>query len=1275
MGWSYMPDELGNSGSAYTSWYGYWSPQCNGLAYDPNIVYLPPVTSTGASYANISFTSAPSDGFLSSSAKTDLSSRYYYSYNGNGGVKQPALNWQYTTSGTVSNTFYTECKLTSGSVFTKVLTSGMTTAQKQNYANWYSYYRKRYLVMRTGVGLAFSKLSDQYRVGFSTINYTGSTDGTEFLNIADFSAAQKASFFKTLYENQPSGSTPLRSALAKVGRYYGDKLSGQSVDPVQYQCQKNFAILSTDGYWNGSAGTDLNNSSIANQDGSSVDPSARPKYDGGAATLTNTTRWTTTQTVVTRTTSVKAGGDALTNKELKRKDCTSSGSGAAKRYTCVVEAKTDKKNHGLSDGDTVTIAGASPTGYNGSFTIDDADGDKFKYTVSNLTAELADKATKNVEGTTSKACSAALPSTRTVATTTTVTTTSNVQVQKIVNSIITSDVTTPSPSPATSTVTTQECVSGSTPISTVTSTVSDSGAVEVSGSRSTTSTSTTSGGSSGSLADVAFYYFNTDLRDTAWGNCVGALGSGTSVCGTADKFLKQNMVTFGIGLGVNGTLRFDKSYITQTAPGSGDFYDLKKGLKSWPVPSDGGNAENVDDLWHAAVNSTDFGTTALPVAKPNTQYFSAQDPSQLINSLNGALDTIKQIVGSASAAATSTLQPVTGDNDVFVAKFTSAKWYGDVERFSINPDTGAVTGEASWSAGVELDARDLVANPRKVYYQQSGSLKAFTYANLSADGWSSHLDGFCSKTGVAGSTPLQCSLISDKTEANKGSNLVAYLLGAANDNYRARDSRMGDIINGAPLFVGAPKFKYTENGYAGWATTTRRGECADSTPGNRKYQGTVYVGANDGMLHAFDRCDGSEKWAYVPSTVIPNLYKLADTGYANYHQFYVDGAPQTGDIFVNGAWKTIVVGGLNAGGRGYYALDVTDPDNPKALWEFTNSSDANLGLSFGNPIITKRADGTWVVVFASGYNNVSGGNGNGHLFVVNANTGVKLLSIETLASGAAVGTVATPSGLTKINAWIESEIDNTAKRFYGGDLLGNLWRFDIDNQVRPFGQSFRLAELTAGGTPQPITVKPELAEVNYLGAKFTVVYVGTGRYIGMTDLGTTATQSIYAIKDTLSETSLGDVRASNTLVAQTLTTNGRLRTATSNSLNWSTKNGWLVDLPSSGERINVNMVLAYNVLSVASTVPSVTACEIGGTSWLYRLDISNGAAVSNAASNAAGSMLEEGKLIVGQTVVQLTDGSATTISTLSDGLLRGDTQPPPAASNVIRRTSWRELIN
>jgi type IV pilus assembly protein PilY1 len=434
------------------------------------------------------------------------------------------------------------------------------------------------------------------------------------------------------------------------------------------------------------------------------------------------------------------------------------------------------------------------------------------------------------------------------------------------------------------------------------------------------------------------------------------------------------------------------------------------------------------------------------------------------------------------------------------------------------------------------------------------------------------------------------------------------------------------------------------------------------------------------MLHAFDRCDGSEKWAYVPKVVMPNLYTLADNAFGTNHQYFVDGSPTMGDVYDGSNWKTILVGGLNGGGEGYYALDITDPANPKSLWEFTNSNNANLGLTFGNPIITKRAtDGKWVVVFASGYNNNSnGGDGNGHLIMVDANTGSQILDLPTLATagGSAVGGSGTPSGLAKINAWVDTETNNTAQRYYGGDLLGNVWRFDTEGLLAPTKSAFRLAQLAVSSVAQPITTKPELSQISYQGANYVVVYVATGKYLGMSDLSTTGTQTIYGFKDALGSTPLGDLRAGNTLVAQTLTTNGLIRTATKNAVDWGTKGGWMVDMPSPGERVNVDMTQALNVLSVASTIPSSSACESGGTSWIYKLDIASGAALVGATDSAAGLLFQQGVLIVGQTIVQLTDGSTSTIYMRSDDKPPFSKSDPGSDTNTIpHRTSWRELAN
>ena len=823
---------------------------------------------------------------------------------------------------------------------------------------------------------------------------------------------------------------------------------------------------------------------------------------------------------------------------------------------------------------------------------------------------------------------------------------------------------------------------------------------------STTQFHTVGGGVPNTLADVAMYYYQTDLRTPALSNCTGAsVLTGTpptavqnNVCANnvaprgADAASWQHMTTFTLGLGAPGILKYDPNYLTQT---SGDFFNIKQGTQNWPVPvaGTGSFTANIDDLWHAAVNG-------------RGQYFAASDPASLVSGLNGALAGIQAQLGSASAAAASNLQPVAGDNKLFVAQYVTGLWTGDVVALTINPVTGVIdttttgsvtTPTVAWSAKAKLDARvAAIATsapgnvPRQIYYFKkdasgnTGQLREFTHTNLQFDGLSGHVDGVCSKSPAL----TQCATV-DTAAANLGTNMVAWLRGIDNNPlYRPRSaptvaggSVLGDIVGGAPIYVSKPPFSYTENGYAAWASHTDRA--------NRP--GTVYVAANDGMVHAFDGSTGEERWAFMPSAVLPNLYKLADFNYGALHQYLVNGAPAIGDVWDGTTWKTILVGGLGAGGRSYYALDITDPTNPVALWEF---SDVNLGLTFGNPIITKRAtNGMWVVAFASGYNNnVAGGDGNGHLFVLNALTGAKVLTtltgtIPTYTSGiTAAGTTTTPSGLSKLNVWVDSNIDNTAKRFYGGDLLGNVWRFDIDSLVAPNSAALRLANLQVGGVVQPITTQVSLAEVSYGAVKYPTVFIGTGQYLGLSDISNTAVQSVYALKDPMNATALGDVHNNGTLVEQTLTestnANGAIiKTVMKDPVDWATKNGWHVDLTSAGERVNVDPQLIFNTLTVAANIPSDDACVIGGSSFLYRFDIGTGGSAYTG-SNTAGTWMGN-TMIVGLSFVQLqiaggAAGSGDTITITVDNAGNTGTSPvpnPASSAGTPKRTSWRELVN
>lgn len=836
---------------------------------------------------------------------------------------------------------------------------------------------------------------------------------------------------------------------------------------------------------------------------------------------------------------------------------------------------------------------------------------------------------------------------------------------------------------------------------------------------------------SNSLADVAKYYRDTDLRTTVLGNCTGALGApGGSVCedpppSTANQ--KQTMVTMTLGLGVDGELVYTSDYKTAA---SGDYSDIKNATKNWPNPITGSQGPRIDDLWHAAVNGD--GT-----------YFSAKSPTELTSQLKEALASIKIKLGSGAAASTSSLSPTAGDNFAYLASYTTGHWTGNLEKRQIDLVTGdfSATADACVEDVVPTSScsspSSIVANgsggyncvttgataascpapgvlngtncevpvatacvgtlknkvaaftdSRVIKMKSGSSLVDFSYANLSPTQQATFQNAFL----LANLTQAP-TLTADQQLNVTGDNLVNYLRGQTgyDENspdpkkkvFRKRQAVLGDVIGSAPTFVGAPTFNYTDPGYADFKT---------AQAGRAR---TVYVGSNDGMLHAFDADTLQERWAYVPSMVIPNMWKLADAAYANKHTYYVDGDAVIADICDAGcgaagaSWKTILVAGLNGGGRGYYALDITDPLNPALLWEFDANNEPNLGYTFGRPVITKKPNGTWVVLVTSGYNNIpdnsafyslastkfkpnnpplyTTGNGQGYLYLLDAEPAAGGGPVAaSMATG--VGSTATPSGLGKISAYVDDPArNNTSTYVYGGDLLGNIWRFNLaDNTVLNF------AKLEANGIAQPITTAPELGLIN----NKRVVFVGTGKYLEIADLTNTNQQSLYAIKDDNANSTLVNPRG--TLVEQTVVPSGANDrvSGSSNAVNFDSGLGWFVDFPDVGERQNIASQLLFGTLIVPTVVPTSSACQPAGYGWFNFFDYKTGLSVPTNPSSTIVSRRTESPL-VGLTAISTSSGGITIYGRGADGS-GGSFGPPFQPSGVgfqKKRTIWRELTN
>jgi type IV pilus assembly protein PilY1 len=1131
-------------------------------------------------------------------------------------------------------------------------------------------------------------MDDRYRIGFVTIN---ASDATRYVKVDKFDVTHKANWYTTFYAMTPSGNTPLRRALSRVGRHYAGQIDGindfMPDDPVQYSCQQNFALLTTDGYWNSSGGVKLNGTTtMDNQDGMVETFVNRPSgtLDGAGATVTNNdSTQTLEQIVCVSNTTANFSGSPDTN------------------CGCAVNLKRVKQRT-LDTITTTTIVDGVPqpptTSTVSTFQDITACDALQQTTVTRVTVAeqvvCTRNNTANFSGTpdTNCGCPTGNPTRRRIKQRT-----RDMDEIVVVYDGVPSAPTYANPGASTfqdiTACTTNSLTAGPTTVTPI-----GAPAVTTTGSTITsanftvnpnptvlpgaTSSSTTPGGFANTLADVAMYYYKTDLRDTGWPVAISKNNVPTS---PKDQAAHQHMVTFTLGLGLDGLMNFRPDYETAIA---GDFAQIRTGatgcsfspggtssICNWPQPAaDGPTA--LDDLWHAAVNG-------------RGSYFSAKDPNSLQSGLTSALSAIKTTVGAAASSATSTPNVTPTDNFIYSSTYRTVRWDGEVVAEKIDVVTGSVVPGIAWAVGPLLDARSLPASEDRTIYTfdsaAANKLKPFLYANLTGTE-QAFFDDNCTKNPTVWP---QCGAMSvaDLAVANSGDNLVNFLRGQKQHElnyYRVREHTLGDTVNAKPAFLGKPNLLYGDAVVPDY-NSFKSGPAASRTP-------VLFIASNDGMLHAFHGGEavdggGTELWAYVPRMLQPELFKLAANNYDVNHRYYVDGSPATMDVFIGGAWKTVLVGGLNAGGRGYYALDVTDPANPKGMWEVCADptgtldcayKDDNFGYSYGQPIITKRpTDGKWVVIVTSGYNNVLPGDGKGYLFVLDAETGAILDKVDT-----GVGDTVTPSGFAKISGFATNfAVNNTTTIVYGGDLLGNVWRVDMSTPgptVQLIGQT-----LDGAGKPQSITTRPEITRFD---AGFNAIYVATGRFLGASDLQDPATlippanlayqQAVYGFKDT--GTNLGSLRepAAN-LVQQTLSViDANTRTVSNNAVDWSTSNGWWMDFnpanDSPGERVNIDMQLVRGTLLVATNEPNNEACSTGGNSFFYQIDYRSGSYLASSPGQVLGTKLGSA-LIAGFVVYRLPSGQLKYTGIDITGQKQTGGVLPGSSGALGRRATWREL--
>ena len=619
----------------------------------------------------------------------------------------------------------------------------------------------------------------------------------------------------------------------------------------------------------------------------------------------------------------------------------------------------------------------------------------------------------------------------------------------------------------------------------------------------------------------------------------------------------------------------------------------------------------------------------------NGEYYTADDGDQLATALSTVLSSISKKIGSSSAAAANTGRIQSGTM-VYQARYNSGDWSGQLLGFAVDTDrssstygdvltNGPSTLGALWDAGDKIPAWD----NRKIITSKMNADGTYT-------GYSFRWDSF--------SAAEQTTYFSS-TEA-----ILQFLRGRKDTvtaAYRNRSSLLGDIVHSTPYYVGKPSMRYRD--------TFESAKYSDFVTSYASRTPIIYVGSNDGMLHGFDATTGVEKLAYIPSPLLSKLSNLSSTTYS--HQYYADGTPTVVDSFINASWKSVLVAGLNGGGQGIYALDVTDPslynearaDNI-GLWEFTDAQSVELGYTYSRPKIVKLSDGKWYAVFGNGYNSTladgrASTTGNAVLFIVDLASGTLKKMIST-----GVGMTADPTGTSRPNGLatvtpIDRNGDGVADYIYGGDLFGNVWKFDVTSSSSSnWGLAYRLFSACSSATctatnRQPITsaitVGPATTGIGQM------VYFGTGKYLETTDNNGTSggIQSFYALHDTGTYTVSGttpvisgrSVLQAQSITAQTSFTvtyqNGTPNDTsddedvvvslrqTSNNTATASKQGWYMDLvpPSGaqGERIINQPVLRAGQIVFTTYIPNADPCSPSGDSWIMKLNAYTGKTLTN----------------------------------------------------------------
>lgn len=693
-------------------------------------------------------------------------------------------------------------------------------------------------------------------------------------------------------------------------------------------------------------------------------------------------------------------------------------------------------------------------------------------------------------------------------------------------------------------------------------------------------------------------------------------------------------------------------------------------------------------------------------------YFRVTNPSLMVETLGDVFESIAQVTGSIASTSVSSTA-LNEDSRIFESSFNSDGWHSEVSSRAISGD-GTLAEDVDWSVTTRLTQR--IANDSRTiltYKPSTGTGVAFQWPDNEQAPTSAELD------------PSQMAALSTDPVSGAaddlGSDRVDYLRGDAISGFRQRISPLGDIVNSSVQFVGPPDNTYPDN----WGEGEPESAAAYSTfrANNAKRKKVIYVGANDGMLHAFnagsytenvgyDIGNGDEIFAYVPARVYDELPELGNENYA--HKFYVDAHPAAADVFINNQWRTVLIGGLGKGGQGIYALDITNPGsvseeqaNATVLWEFTDEHDAHLGYTYTSPLITRMHNGKWVAIFGNGYNADEADehrapDGLASIFIVDIQTGELIKKLHS-----AIGTTNASANAFNAPTAVDLDNDNIVDVIYVGDIHGVISKFnvsssDVDDWARVGDQVFATVprdETAIHGELMSITSK--IAIGRHPTGDGVMLFFSSGRYLEPVDLTpSTDLHRLYGIWDPdpyadadLREHFLNDeLREQSILSEQTIDldtdadgTNdatANVRTSSQRSINWDTHHGWFMDLEfqtRTGEQVVVEPLLRESFIVFSTYIATGDICTPSSSGWLMVLDAASGAMPTTSVDlNGDGNFSPNEEIAGVSSAVNPFSAPTIAAGTHEDVLISSNTDGSGASSALLNstrlgRASWREL--